>query len=373
MVEPIYVPVLPTRRNAWDAYARLAFGVRRRIAPLWTVVPRVEPERVRGVPLVPDPDTDQAELRRWFTPRMDSLIKVMEGLTCWVDIGHVESHLDALAVGLWRLATTSRVRLVTGPERNPAQQRYAADLAFLSGHGLGIRMVLDDPPEAPRSTELLDLLDRLCLPPSRLDLILDVGTATDGTEAGKVALAALDLLGALVPWRTVVLASGAFPRALERPDAQPTRVTHRHDWQLYESVRAARPEFPGRLVYGDYSVEHVFSANVPSIRRPGPAWGLLRYTTPDGFLVGRAPTRGSGRAARVRAVARWIAEADSFRGNDGVGSSDGERWLHACAYGDGPVGSGNAETWIRVGHIQHMNFVANQLRHPGPDLGKAGA
>ncbi|MFI5791787.1 hypothetical protein [Streptomyces sp. NPDC051677] len=36
MVEPIYVPVLPTRRDAWTAYEALDPLVRRRIAPLWT-------------------------------------------------------------------------------------------------------------------------------------------------------------------------------------------------------------------------------------------------------------------------------------------------------------------------------------------------
>ncbi|MGY0058417.1 beta family protein [Streptomyces sp. LZ34] len=215
------------------------------------------------------------------------------------------------------MATRSRLRLVTGPERDPAHQRYAADLAFLSGRGLGIRVLLDDPPDRPLSTDLLNLIDRLCLPPSRLDLILDAGPVAGSGDIDKRALAALDLLGALVPWRTTVLTSGAFPRTIEHLDAQPTRVIQRHDWQLYRSVRAARPEALNSLVYGDYSVEHAFSANIPSVRRPGPPWGLLRYTAPDGFLVARAPTRGSDRAARVRAMARWIAEADFFRGIHG--------------------------------------------------------
>ncbi|MET7905274.1 hypothetical protein ABZS86_28955 [Streptomyces sp. NPDC005355] len=70
----------------------------------------------------PDPDTDQAELRRWLTPRMDNLIKAMEGLTGWVDAAHVEGLLDAFAVMLWRLMTSNRLRLVTGPGRDPAHQ-----------------------------------------------------------------------------------------------------------------------------------------------------------------------------------------------------------------------------------------------------------
>lgn len=80
MVEPSYVPVLPTTRAAQAAFRHLDVRARRRIAPMWTVI---------------------------------------------------------------HLATKSRLRLVTGPERDPQQQRYIADLAFLSGRGPGIRVLLD--------------------------------------------------------------------------------------------------------------------------------------------------------------------------------------------------------------------------------------
>ncbi|MCQ6250771.1 beta family protein [Streptomyces malaysiensis] len=362
MVEPIYVPVLPTRRSAWDAYAGLDTEVRRRVAPLWTVVPRVGPERIRGAPLATDPDTDSPELGRWFTKRMDDLIEAMDGLTGWVDPVHIERHVEASAIGLWHVATRSELRLVTGPERAPTLQRYAADLAFLSGRGIGIRVLLDVGRGEPSPTDLLTLIAQLRLPPSQLDLILDIGMVADATKATKQALVALDALGALVSWRTVVLTAGAFPRDWDRWE-QPTRIAERHDWQIHQTVRAARPEFPGPLIYGDYSVEHAQSANIVA-RRYGPAYGLLRYTAPHDFLIARAPLRGPDHADRVRAMARRIVMSDAFRGIEDTTSSDGETWLHACADGDGSTGSGNAETWIRVGHLQHMNYVPRQLIQP---------
>ncbi|MER6357155.1 hypothetical protein ABT186_36420 [Streptomyces sp. NPDC001634] len=360
MVRTVYVPVLPTTRAARRAYEHVDVSVRHRIEPLWTVVPRVGPERLRDAPPVSDPETDETLLRDWLTPRMDDLIETMGDNPGWVDAAHVERLIHGSADSLWHLAVRSRLRLVTGPERDPRHQRYAADLAFLSGRSLGIRLPLQKPPDPHGSLrpQLLGLIDRLCLPPSRLDLILDIGPVTDAGEAAKTALIAIDLLGALVPWRTLVLTAGAFPRVMDDIDVQPTRTAVRHDWWLHHLVRTARPELARRIVYGDYSVEHACSANTAPVRQPGPGWSLLRYTTPDGFLIARAPTRGPDHVSRVRAQARWIVEHNGFRELGDPGHAEGERWLRDCAYGDGSKGSGNAETWLQAGHTQHMDFVA---------------
>ncbi|MFF3543887.1 hypothetical protein ACFYXD_18845 [Streptomyces platensis] len=365
MVEPSYVPVLPTTRAAQAAFCHLGVRARQRIAPLWTVIPRIGPERIRGTRPVPDPDTDPAELRRWLAPRMNSLTDAMTDAAGWVDTVHVEALLEGSATALWHLATKSSLRLVTGPERDPQQQRYIADLAFVSGRGLGIRVLLDGPPDEAEATELRSLIERLRQPPAQLDLILDVGLVVDPRESGRTALTAVDLLAPLIPWRTVVLASGAFPRTFEGHCTQPFRVLARHDWQLYRSVCAARPGLPRKVTYGDYSVEHACSGNIAPARHPGPGWGVLRYTTPESFLLARAPTRGRDHVIRARTTARWIVEGGAFRGDDGAGPSAGERWLRSCAYGDGPRGSGNAEKWIQVGHNQHMHFAVRQLGGTG--------
>ncbi|MBV7695005.1 hypothetical protein [Streptomyces sp. TRM70350] len=47
---------------------------------------------------------------------------------------------------------------------------------------------------------------------------VEMGAVTEGEETAKDAITALDLLGTLLPWRTVVLASGAFPRFHDQPD-----------------------------------------------------------------------------------------------------------------------------------------------------------
>ncbi|MEU6193466.1 hypothetical protein [Streptomyces sp. NPDC047061] len=363
MVKPIYVPVLPARPRGWKAYEALHPRLQRRIAPLWTVVPYTGPERPRAERVVLDPDDDPTVVEGRFTSDVDGLLRAVGGRPGWVDAAHVEGRVRGAATGLWRLATRSGLRLVTGPERDRTLQRYSADLAFLSGRGLGIRLLVDEPPDERCSAELQSMVSRLCLVPSRTDLILDMGAVMDGDETVKDAIAALDLLGTLLPWRMVVLTSGAFPRFHEERGRLSAYEVRRHDLDLDRAVRRARPGLPGSVVYGDYSVEHVSAANIPPGDDPyGPPWGLLRYTTHDSYLIARAPMRGREHVERVRATARWITEAGGFRGAE---YGDGERWLHECAAGEGAKGSGNPETWIRVGHLQHMAFAVNQLSQGG--------
>ncbi|MFG2595398.1 hypothetical protein [Streptomyces sp. NPDC048462] len=367
MVEPLYIPVMPARRGAVTAYVGLSPATRELIAPLWTLPPRTGPGRTRGVSTPPEREADGRALNDWLTPRVDRLIEAMDGSRGWVDAAHVEAELNGSAIALGRLATRSAMVLVTGPERDRALQRYAADLAFLSGRGLAIRVGVDEPPDELSSAELLGLVDRLCLPPSQLDLLLDAGEVHDVAEAGKRSVIALDLLGSLLPWRTVALTAGAFPRAAGTTGTAAAAGPERHDWALRDWIRRARPE--QAPVYGDYSVEHALSANLADDRfgRYGPPWGLLRYTGPGHFLVARVPTRGSHHADRVRAMARRIVADGAFR-RSGPGRSAAEDWWEACAM-SGTGGSGNPETWIKVGHIQHLTYVAQCLSGHGETAG----
>ncbi len=101
-------------------------------------------------------------------------------------------------------------------------------------------------------------------------------------------------------------------------------------------------------------------AREPSAGRGGPAWGVLRYTTEESFVLGKMLTRGDGRAAANRSVARRFLELPDFRG---ATASAGESWLRDCACGrDGAAGTGNATVWLRVGNVQHMSYVVRSLR-----------
>ena len=359
MVEPIYVPALPARKNSLEAYEGLAPPIRAAVAPLWTIPPRVGPARARGYRTAFPLDLSPGLLTQYLRGMAISILNAQQEMPAWVDAFHVEGQAEPVTAGLWTLLAQSPVRLVTGIDRAEWQQVACARLARDSRNGLGIRIQLTDLPDERDVVALQRLLYRFGTQSLALDLLLDVGSVTDEHhQADKWALRAVDLLGALYSWRTVVVLAGAFPRVLPDDAAMSPVEAHRFDWDVWHMVRHAREGQSRHIAYGDYGAQHTSGADQPSTSGGGPPWGVLRYTTERTFLVAKAPTVGPGRTAAVRSLARQIVGTDDYRG---ARFSDGDLWFADCARLTGKEGTGNAGIWAGVGHNQHMTYVVEQL------------
>ncbi|MEU0405088.1 hypothetical protein ABZ318_33730 [Streptomyces sp. NPDC006197] len=362
MSDPIYVPALPARRSALAAYDRLAPHVRSRVAPLWSVPPRVGGARSLGTrpfhPLDPDPPA----LARHLRTALHRLVDVQRGLPAWVDTFHAEDEPWHLVTEFWRGLARTALRPVTGVERDVRQQTAAAEAARAGGNGLGVRLFLGGLPDERLRDEVGTLLERTAFAHCPMDLLLDLGGVLDEHRpAEKWALRALGLLGPLRRWRTIAVLAGSFPRTFPEGYGAPLAEAHRFDWDLWH-VLVDGPEQPGaHVTYGDYGADHTGGADRSSTAGGGPPWGVVRYTTDRTFLLGRVPTQGPDHADAVRALVREIVEAEDFRG---AGFSEGERWLASCADGSGTAGAGTPAVWLRAGHIQHLTqVVRGLLRH----------
>ncbi|WP_405408442.1 beta family protein [Streptomyces decoyicus] len=368
MVEPLYVPVLPVKRNALGAYAALAPSVRARTMPLWTLAPRTGPPRSLGHRPEAPVDRDTTALTHWLQVRVSEVIKAQQATPAWLDAFHVEDERRPVTTGVWELLADSPLRPVTGVGRAEWQTTACAELARASGNGLGIRVLLNGLPDERRTDAVQGLLDRIGSPPVAVDLLLDLGAVTDEHHsADKWALRALDLLGPLYRWRTVAVMAGAFPGSLPEFFPAAPEEAHRFDWDIWHMVRHVWSGHPLPVTYGDYGAHHTGGADQPSDSGGGPPWGVLRYTAERTFLLVKTPTAGEDRSVIVRSHARQLVGAHDFRG---PAFSAGERWLRDCAYGEGGSGSGNPATWIWAGHIQHMTYVVHTLRaFPGHAVG----
>ncbi|MGW7576532.1 beta family protein [Streptomyces sp. NPDC054765] len=368
MVEPLYVPVLPTKDNALRAYESLAPSVRARTMPLWTLAPRTGPRRTLGHRPAEQLDPDPAALAEWLRCRVGKVKKAQQATPAWLDAFHVEDEPGPVTAGVREMLADSPLRPVTGVERAEWQMTACAELARASGNGLGIRVLLNGFVDERRTDAVQGLLDHLGSPSVAVDLLLDLGAVTDEHHsADKWALSALDLLGPLYRWRTVVVMAGSCPSSLPEWSYAPAAEAHRFDWDIWHMVRHARSGHPLPVTYGDYGAHHTGGADQPSHREGASPWCVLRYTAERTFLLVRTPAMGEGRSAAVRSLGRQLVEAHDFRG---PAFSAGERWLHDCAHGAGSTGSGNPAKWTWAGHIQHMTYVVHTLRTiPGQATG----
>ncbi|MFE9859738.1 beta family protein [Streptomyces sp. NPDC005780] len=347
MSGPLYVPVLPAAQHATAAYQQLSPAVQGVVVPLWNLPPRHGSAR----------DVLVAHTRR----EAHSVSRVQRHHAAWIDTPFAgELQLRVFMSVLADLGELSALRPVTGPDRPGFQQAAALEAARRSGSGVGIRVALPGEWDDHATHMVRALTDRLD-PADEADLLLDLGAVlVDRPDAGKEALRALDALVPLIPWRTAVFLGGGFPSVTARILEEGLRSEVRTDWRAWQELTAAARGYVPWLSYGDYGIQPARAiAREPSGGGGGPAWGVLRYTTAESFVLAKVLARGEDRFAVNRAAARQLLELPDFRG---AVAGAGESWLRDCARGHGPTGTGNASVWLRVGNLQHMTYVVRSLR-----------
>ncbi|MFI5792134.1 beta family protein [Streptomyces sp. NPDC051677] len=349
MSEPLYVPVLPTRPHAAEAYRRLRPDVRAALVPLWNLPP---------LPAMESTELDAA-VRRFVDP-VSGVHRHHGG---WIDAPFAEdAQVFSLADALFVYSELGRLRPVTGPERTEAQQTAALETACRCDCGVGVRVRVTGEWDGDTAEAVRGLLARAD-PAVPVDLLLDMGGVLgDRPDAGKETLRALDALIPLAPWRTAAVLAGGFPRVTGDMLEQGLREEPRTDWHLWHEVRASGRAYLPLLGYGDYGVQPVAAlTQVPKRNsKGGPPWGVLRYTTEASFVVCKVLARGDDRIAVNRRAARQILALPEFRG---ATAGAGESWLRGCATGPATLGGGTGgpTEWLWAGNVQHMTYVVRTL------------
>ncbi|WP_328775739.1 beta family protein [Streptomyces goshikiensis] len=346
MAGSLYVPVLPARQHAVDAYSRLRPDIQNTLSPVWNLPPR--------------PGLHRAELASKVRRDLAEVSKVQRFRPGWVDAPFAGTEEEAVLAALMPDASIfGALRPVTGPERSEAQQAVALATALTAGDGLGIRVRVPREWDGRGCDDVQLLLERVG-PEVRVDLLLDLGAVgADRPDAGKEALRALDALVPLGAWRTAAVLSGGFPKVTRDMLDQGLCGFPRTDQAVWHEIAGSDRAYRGLLTYGDYGVQPADAiSRSPGPAGGGPSWGVLRYTLDGAFVLGRMLAAGDGRAAHNRATCRELFEHAGFRGPK---ASSGESWLRDCAGGLGSGGTGNFGTWLWVGNVQHMTYVVRCL------------
>lgn len=241
---------------------------------------------------------------------------------------------------------------VTGLDRSDAYQHTIATIMNEDGRGMCLRI---SPDYLPLQQDQVDqLLSSLDGSPQSTDLLIDLGDIFNQTP-GLLTISCVNALQStphIADWRSLIIASGAYPSDASQFASNSVSTTPRNDWLLWTNLSAAT--VPRRPSFGDYGGRNpaLLDLDPAIIRRSA----NIRYTTSTDWLVlkgGQIRTQGSGQYHQLcqSLIARPEYSGPTF--------SWGDQYIQECA--NQTNGPGNAQTWVQVPLSHHLKFAADQI------------
>ncbi|WP_255666374.1 beta family protein [Myxococcus sp. AS-1-15] len=259
----------------------------------------------------------------------------------------------------------------------PASIAAVAGAAVVDQRGAMLRIVKDHFFSPGLPALLTGLAGQLSLAPSMLDVLIDLEDVDSGSVQAYVASVPI-LLGAmpnLTAWRTLTLASCAFPETLGSFTVGAVGRTSRVDWLLWRHVCSRLAPGTRKPSFADYGISFTTLAEIDPRVLKTPQ--NIRYTASAEWLIFKGVNfKKNGGAGFIGLCQQLIAQPEFM----GATFSEGDRYIAGCATGS--MKPGNPETWRRVGTNHHLTFVVRQLASafstsapaaPGPSTGHGGA
>ncbi|MFD6043267.1 hypothetical protein ACFWG7_18390 [Streptomyces koyangensis] len=345
----VYVPVLKGKAGEFYALAHTSPAVRQHIRPVMELVPD---EQVRNLlETFCDHAMNYVPNHMVLTVDCGALPRgrVLEG-----DVGGPVVRVSE-SLGCRGRSMCPVFRPSDGPDVLSEVAHAATD----HGQGACLRVSVagDGVEGVPDERRVRALLASVHLEPGEVDLLLDAGPVTGPTRKALTSqvLEALTSLPAR-PWRSVCLASGAFPLNLTGfPRSTATRVV-REDARLWLDI--AERWKGTRLDYGDFGVTH---PRIP-LRSRGTPHPNMRYTAGSDWQVFVYPKVKAGNddffdlSADLVSSPYWPAT--------GADTSWGDERLEDCAVGRRDK-AGGATQWRAWATSHHLAVVTSRLAGDG--------
>ena len=356
-----YVPILAAKRGERIALRHLPHSIHRGFTPLLEVpkVAMVDWRIRKRKPLldhlkyfVKRLGLDSKKVGRFFldVPHLLNPHELVAGK-------HPVSFLFSERAGLNMVP-------VSGPERDSAYQSAVRGVVESYGRGLCLRIPKTWFRMKPSTVE--ETLSNLGATIEFTDLILDIGSI-EKSNVPFFVTAMRELLSVSIfssdEWRTVTVASGAFPKSLAGiPLGLNTQP--QSDWDLWEAIASNHP--PGSRIptFGDYGIQSPEWDEVdPRVMK---ASGNIRYTTPDFWIVAKGPHvigKQSLKSIQVYPdLCKSLVRTREYRGGS---FSPGDLFIKKCSKGGKP---GSPEVWRREGTSHHLATVVDQLASSSPAI-----
>jgi hypothetical protein len=350
-----YMPVMKWRMGEYQALMRLSDDIKDRVTPLFELPTEAW-----------DFENEQPakSLDEHFEKFGSRLRQKWDGRRCLIDSPYYDGA-TCMASGIHHLehvfnlvrANEGNAIPVVGLDREADYVSAVKSIAKTDGKGVGVRLAVDDfQPNLP--LKLHSLLAEVDVSNNDCDLMVDCAedVAFSSTAQGLVWKALLDQVPDRNAWRSLTVASAAFPAALPAGTFRPHGTAPRHDWLGYKALVSSLPEGYRIPSFGDYVVAHPNTELMdPRMFDPN---AKIKYTIDDAWFVAMGVQVKKHGRGQYASVCRTIVEAKPpvF---DGADYSHGDDYIDKCANHGGSTGG--PSTWPTVASNRHITKVVRDV------------
>ena len=225
----------------------------------------------------------------------------------------------------------------------------------LHGHGACLRLgsIYGDPDFIATDRLLAQILAKVGVATANVDLVLDFSEIANRRVLSATVQPALDALhwaASRGPWRSVVLASGAFPPNITTFPRGVLQATPRLDAELYGLVITKAPAIEPD--FGDYGIHNPALPPDTGGYRPLPN---IRYAADLNWQILREERARPGNES-FYTVAQGITSSGFW---PGAAYSPGDHEIDLCS--QEARGPGGPREWVQWGLAHHIAHVADRL------------
>ena len=279
---------------------------------------------------------------------------------CFLDAREIEADGLAAAAAVFSRAASTSIPFtpVTGVSRTAD---LPAALAHAS-HGLALRLTRGEFENGDYPAKILSFLGHHDIPPTNIDLIIDLGAIGDMISVGVGTLTQefMAVIPHQIQWRTLTVSACAFPRSMGAVDKHSHSLVERTDWISWkENLHARRGELARLPSFGDCVIQHPQGVEGFDPRTMQVSASIRYAKAEEWLLVKGESTRYMPPSVQFPALATRLVYGhlkQSFFGSD---HCPGCKSMQAAAVD--PSGYGSAEVWRRLGTIHHMSLAIQEL------------
>lgn len=242
----------------------------------------------------------------------------------------------------------------------PALFEALWDSCARDGYGACLRVTPDDLDDSvlPLDRLLEARVDDLGIRnPEQVDVVLDFGTLADDNAVAMASRLGRFVVGDLTrqPWRTVAVASGAFPSDLSGVQPNTFGSLPRRDRQLW--LQLNRLDLGRPLDFGDYAVTNPLLPAGTAFAAPP----QLRYTVEEEWLVRKGRRQDRRGHEQFFDICAALLDELGPRFDPSLSWGDGRIHDAAISVQSRVVGPGNASTWRAIATSHHLAYVVRSL------------